>query len=358
EIQEITENSSDAKVTFKLEKEIDLPNIIYASITLGEDKLLIHGYDMRDKTACPINLYDLNLNLIKSYSLPVGQGPGDISQMTFLFIKENLIYAIDLQNFRICIFEPDANMKLLKINRLKEPIFLPYLSEDFNYIAFSKSQWLSNHKYRYDIFWAKFPSWENSYKFDEIISDIKHDKNKREILGEDPFVDYFFKNNYFYALDMTRYILTKTGLNSGKAEKKRVNVKPIKINVDVAEEERIIKLLMGSRANRDEYTLAEYLVPTSWMIPLGKGFAVIRRHNFEQEKAGEVEVEADYFDYDLHMIGKIKMPYFFRYNSFRFPGLSYYKAYTGNYFFTIEDSDENWKLKKWYVDESKIPPNP
>jgi hypothetical protein len=88
------------------------------------------------------------------------------------------------------------------------------------------------------------------------------------------------------------------------------------------------------------------------MIPLRKGFAIIRRHNFEQYKDGEVE--ADYFDYDLNMIGKIKMPYFYRYNSFRYPGYGYYKYYTGNYLFTIEDTDENWKLKKWYVDESKI----
>ena len=354
EIQEINENSSDAKVTFTLEREIELPNINYACMSLGKDNLLISGYNMLDKTTCPINLYDLNLNLIKSYSLPIGQGPGDISQMSFLYIVENLIYAIDLQNLRICIFDTNANMKLLKINRLKELIFLPYLSEDFNYIAFSKMEWIKSQKIRCPIYWAKFPSWEAPCKVDEIISNNKIDKNKKLIFGEYPYVDYFFKNNYLYTLDMGQYILTKTELNSGKAEKKRVNFKPIKINVDVAEKERIIKMLMGTRENPVEYTLADSLVPTSWMIPLGKGFAVIRRHNFEQDKAGEVDVEADYFDYDLNMIGKIKIPYFFRYNSFRFPGLSYYKAYTGNYFFTIEDSDENWKLKKWLVDESKI----
>jgi hypothetical protein len=151
---------------------------------------------------------------------------------------------------------------------------------------------------------------------------------------------------------MTRYILTKTEINTRKAKKKRVNFKPIKLNVNVPEKERIIKMLMGRRANPNRYILSENLVPTSWMIPLGKGFAVIRRHNFEQDKDGEVE--ADYFDYNLNMIGKIKMPYFFRYNSFRYPGLSNYKYYTSNYLFTIEDTDENWKLKKWYVDESKI----
>ncbi len=352
EIQEITENSSDAKVTFNLEREIDLPNIINASMALWGDNLLINGYDMRDKKICPINIYDLNLNLIKSYSIPFGQGPGDISDMTFFFINENLIYAIDLQNFRICIFDFNANMKLIKINRLKEPIFLPCLSENFNYIAFSKIEWIKNQKIRCPIYCAKFPSLENPCKFDEVMSNNKLDKNKRLILGEDPFVDYFFKNNYLYTLDMGRYIITKTELNSGKVEKKRVNFEPIKINVDVSEKERIIKMLRGRRANPNEYTLPENLVPTSWMIPLGKGFAVIRRHNFEQDKDGDVE--ADYFDYDLNMIGKIKMPYFFRYNSFRSPGYGYFKAYAGNYLFTIEDTDENWKLKKWYVDESKI----
>ncbi|MCX6579702.1 MAG: hypothetical protein NT166_05905 [Candidatus Aminicenantes bacterium] len=307
---------------------------------------------MRDKKICPINIYDLNLNLIKSYSIPLGQGPGDISDLAFLFIYQNLLYAIDLQNYRISIFDFNANMKLIKINRLKEPIFLPYLSEDSNYIAFSKMEWIPNQKYRYPIYYAKFPSLENPRKFNEVISSVHFDDKDRLILGEDPFVDYFIKNNYLYILDMGRYILSKTGLNSGKAEKIRVDFKPIKINVDASENERIIKLLMGRRANPNEYALPESLVPTSWMIPLGKGFAVIRRHNFEQDKDGDVE--ADYFDYDLNMIGKIKMPYFFRYNSFRFPGLSNYKAYAGNYLFTIEDNDENWKLKKWYVDESKI----
>jgi hypothetical protein len=216
-------------------------------------------------------------------------------------------------------------------------------------------EWIRRSKedvYRYAIYYAKFPSLKNPYKFDEIISHVKYDKNRRLILGENPYVDYFFKNNYLYSLDMCRYILTKTELNSLKAEKIRVDFKPIIINVNASEKERIIKMLMGRQANPNEYALPESYVPTSWMIPLGKGFAVIRRHNFEQDQDGEVE--ADYFDYDLNMIGKIKMPYFFRYNSFRFPGLSNYKVYAGNYLFTIEDTDENWKLKKWYVDESKV----
>jgi hypothetical protein len=355
EIQEITENKSDAKVTFTLEREIDLPNIILASMALCRDKLLINGYDIRDKKTCSINIYDLKLNLIKSYSIPFGQGPGDISTMTFLFINENLIYAIDIQNFRISSFDFNENMKLININRLKEPIYLPCLTENSNYIAFSKMEWIRRSKedvYRYAIYYAKFPSLKNPYKFDEIISHVKYDKNRRLILGENPYVDYFFKNNYLYSLDMCRYILTKTELNSLKAEKIRVDFKPIIINVNASEKERIIKMLMGRQANPNEYALPESYVPTSWMIPLGKGFAVIRRHNFEQDQDGEVE--ADYFDYDLNMIGKIKMPYFFRYNSFRFPGLSNYKVYAGNYLFTIEDTDENWKLKKWYVDESKV----
>jgi len=352
EIQEITENRSDAKVTFNLEREIDFPNIIIVSMDLCGDNLLINGLDIRNKKTFQINIYDLNLNLIKSYFIPWGQGPGDISDAAFLFIDENLIYAIDNQNLRISIFDFNANMKLIKINRLEDYIFLPRFSENFNYIAFSKIEWIKNQKVRCPIYCAKFPSWENPCKFDEVLSKNMFDINNRNILGEDPFVDYFFKNNYLYTLNMGRYILTKTEINTGKAKKKRVNFKPIKFNVNVSEKERIIKMLRGRRANPNEYILSENLVPTSWMIPLGKGFAIIRRHNFEQDKDGEIE--ADYFDYDLNMIGKIKMPYFFRYNSFRFPGFGYYQFYTSNYLFTIEDTDENWMLKKWYVDESKI----
>jgi hypothetical protein len=351
-IQEITENRSDAKVTFNLEREIDLPNINFASMDLCGDNLLIDGYDIRDNKVCPIHVYDLNLNLKKSYFIPWGQGPGDISDAAFLFINENLIYAIDNQNLRISIFDFSENMKLIKINRLKDVIFLPRFSENFNYIAFSKIEQMKNWKTRCPIYCAKFPSWENTCKLDEVISDRMFDENHREILGEAPFVDYFFKSNYLYTLDMRQYILTKTEINTRKAKKKRVNFKPIKFNVNVSEKERIIKMIRGRLANPIRYILPEILVPTSWMIPLGKGFAVIRRHNFEQDKDGEVE--ADYFDYDLNMIGKIKMPYFFRYNSFRFPGLSYYKYYTSNYLYTIDDTDEIWKLQKWYVDESKI----
>jgi hypothetical protein len=352
EIQEITENRSVAKLTFNLEREIDLPNIIYASIDLCGENLLINGLDIRNKKNFQINIYDLNLNLIKSYFIPWGQGPGDLSDASFLFIDENLIYAIDNQNRRISIFDFKANMKLIKINRLKDIIFLPRFSDNFNYIAFSKIEWIKNQKVKCPIYCAKFPSWDNPCKFDEVLSENMFDINNRLILGEEPFVDYFFENNYLYTLDMGRYILTKTEINTGKSKKKRVNFKPIKFNINVSEKERIIKMLRGRRANPNEYILSENLVPTSWMIPLGKGFAIIRRHNFEQDNVGEIE--ADYFDYDLNMIGKIKMPYFFRYNSFRSPGFGYYQSYTSNYLFTIEDTDENWKLKKWYVDESKI----
>lgn len=354
EIHDIAENRAQAKVTFNLERKIELPNIIFASVEINGELLLISGLNMLNRETCPVNIYDLNLNLKESYFLRFGQGPADISTMTFFFLDKNLLRAIDLQNLKISIFDLNASLKFINTSRLKGIFYLPRVSENSDYIAFSGMDWTENQKINCPIYCAKFPSLDDSRKIDEVTSGNIYDEKKRSILGKDPFVDYFFKNGYLYSLDMQRYIVTKTEINTGKAKKIRVNFAPITLSLNVSEEERIIKELRGRKATLNEYTVSENLVPTSWMVPLGKGFAIIRRQNFEQEKVGEVEVEADYFDYDLNLIGKIKIPYFFRYNSFRSPGINYYQYYSNNSFFTIEDTDDKWILKKWQVDESEI----
>ena len=94
----------------------------------------------------------------------------------------------------------------------------------------------------------------------------------------------------------------------------------------------------------------EQLWPACWLLSLGEGgIAVGRCSHYDTER--KEDITADYFDRDLNLLGKIKIPYFKRWNE---PGQGQLDAdwrfmFRGDRLFTLEErNEENW-IVRWDV---------
>jgi hypothetical protein len=95
------------------------------------------------------------------------------------------------------------------------------------------------------------------------------------------------------------------------------------------------------------FDLTEELFPASWMTQVGDGIAVARCENYDPDIKGPVP--ADYFDKDLNYLGKIELPYFFKWNH---PDTGQYHAYINFYskdgklyFLETRDDDDYWIVR-------------
>jgi hypothetical protein len=97
--------------------------------------------------------------------------------------------------------------------------------------------------------------------------------------------------------------------------------------------------------------LTEEIQPVSWTVPLERGFAVIKRKGYTTGCRGLVD--ADYFDYELNLMGKTKIPCFyqiFKLKRLRFPAT--YLYHDGYLYLMYEDEEkEEYYLEKWKVEE-------
>jgi hypothetical protein len=103
-----------------------------------------------------------------------------------------------------------------------------------------------------------------------------------------------------------------------------------------------------------KFVFTDYVLPTSWMVPLGKGFAVIRRYGYSRQCNGMVE--ADYFNYNLEMLGKIKIPCFNRIFDLTLYVIPRTAAYRNGYLYLVskqidKDDDDLYIVEKWQVQE-------
>jgi len=109
-----------------------------------------------------------------------------------------------------------------------------------------------------------------------------------------------------------------------------------------------LKSQSGSlRLNRK--VLSDTVQPASWMVPLGKGLVVVRRYSYDTGCEGMVK--ADYFSYDLEMMGKVKIPCFWFIFQLRddFHAKSF--KYRDGYLYLIKETEDDFRLEKWLVKE-------
>ena len=172
-------------------------------------------------------------------------------------------------------------------------------------------------------------------------------------IGDYHQFDYFAKGEDVYILDMKEYILYRFRPDGTLIHSVRVDVE--KVPVPDSKREQWINEHYGEhKQSPAKFAFTDYVLPASWMLPLGKGFAVIRRYGYSRRCNGMVE--ADYFNYNLEMLGKIKIPCFNRIFDLTLYVLPRTAAYRGGYLYLVskktdKGDDESYILEKWQVQE-------
>jgi hypothetical protein len=335
-----------------LEKSVSFLDISYPSIFSNNEFIYIYGFGKESdagKEKVRINKYDVALNLLSVVYIPVGQGPGDLGAGPVFSGCGDQVYVSDNTQRRISVFDSDLNY--MKLYNTKNHLYSTQMSTDGSFLVCAMNR--ENHRPQsrmerlLDCCRLTLPDLDKTRLLTHGPFSPFDEHTKKIIVGKEPGYHFFLKNNHFYYLDMAAYEITKISMD-GKIQKKiKVNTTPAK--VPEAKRAEWLKAQLG-RANLpilDKCSLTDTIQPASWMIPLEKGFAVIRRNSYDTDCDGPVQ--ADYFNYNLDPICKTDFPCFTHIFTLRRDFFPRSVLYAQNALYTIIDTPTDYKLKKWKI---------
>ena len=352
DIEEVILNPKNdfVNVEFKKEKSVLFTKISYGRLFIYNDRLngkadiYVYGYDSGRKQKLVTKKYDNNLNLISTKAFPFGQGPGDVGTGTTFCQVGDYIYGPDSVIRRVNIF--DKNFNYLKF----EKVIAPY-----NSTAFSKD---GNYFFGFDI--KEVPEGYTHYFVRSTFPGLKKkrifcvgtfwiwNEHKKYILGSHPLVSFFLKKERIYFLNPSEYMIVLFDMNGNKLKQVRLNVSKRKVPKE-KKKEWLFEQLGNYGVKKCD--LANEIQPASWAIPLEKGFVVIRRNDYSTVCRGMVE--ADYFDYELNLMGKTGVPCFYRIFQIKSSLMPDTYHYQDGYLYLIYENEEaeEFYLEKWKVEE-------
>lgn len=334
------------------EKSIFIKNINFPSIYLEGGHVIAHGFSLESRREYIFYTYDRNLDLMGEKRFAVGQGPGELGGAPFFFPVGERIYVPDNTQRRINIF--DRNFNFIKFVKVGFALNSPIFSKDGKYFIFVT--WQSGRygpNSSFSVYISTFPGLKKKLlhpfpEFDCILED------KKEFIVDIGAIHYFLKNDKIYLLDKDNYVITIRD-TIGQIEKQvRIDVEKIPTG---SMEDNWLKEQMGINKHlsriRLRLRLSDYVQPCAWMIPLEKGFVVIRKKGYSVSCRGLVD--ADYFDYNLNMLGKVKFPCFNEIFRIRLQIFLQYADVGGKDLYLLNSietgNDEVIALEKWHISE-------
>jgi len=343
----LKDNSKFIDLQWRQEKSTDISDVNFAYFYLGPGTVNAYGYSTRLSQCQVLKIYDRDLNLNSEKFFNLGEGPGDVGGAATFFTTGNYTYAADHQQRRVNIFDKD--LKFVKFVKTPGAFFSPDFINDGKLFIATRYEELKPGIVSYHINLISFPNFETKKLI--TLGPIKRfDKNRKLIIGAIPQFHYFHRDGKIYFINMETYQIAMFDLSGKPVKRVRVEVEKIPVPSDLRM--TWLKEQVDSRI-LNRVSLVDFVQPASWMIPLGKGFVVIRRNSYSTSCAGLAD--ADYFDYDLHLLGKVKFPCFYPIYLFSSAYLPRSFAYTNGYVYLItqdlKETDEDINLEKWKVVE-------
>ncbi|MGE5342123.1 MAG: hypothetical protein ACM3SY_11670 [Candidatus Omnitrophota bacterium] len=193
---------------------------------------------------------------------------------------------------------------------------------------------------------TKFPSFERKQVHEYGPVNIHE-----PIIAKEPGFDYFYseKTGWVYVLNMAEYRIMAFDLK-GKMVK-QIKVKTKKIKLSHEDQFKYVEDYLTNWGVRNHYKFCETVQPASLMVPFEKGFVVIRRIDWRLHNDSGF-ADGDLFDYHLNLLGKVKIPEFYRcYYIYTMLPSPHTSCYFNGYFYLVKETDEDYILEKWKVVE-------
>ncbi|MGE5343594.1 MAG: hypothetical protein ACM3SY_19165 [Candidatus Omnitrophota bacterium] len=334
-----------ANVRFTLKKRLEISYIGYPRIAVSpyQDKIIIYGLSTKkeEESRLVAQMYNKNLEFINERLFHFGQGPGDAAAFNVFSFSEDKILMSENSNTRVSIYNSNWDLVDIKKHRLSLDSF--EISENGTIFIIGERHWDDKWDY-YSLRLGSIPSFEIKTFF-TAGPFILH-KNKKTIWGELTEYSWFYRNKEIYVLDCGKYRILKFDSSGRKLKDVQFIVKKIKTDHSL-DNEYFVQNNIQQYIKR--FRFSDTVDPAASIIPLSKGFVVVRRYSYLADCSDMIV--GDYFSKDLKHIGKVKIPCFEsalqihggrRNESFKYDN--------GFLYLVLSREDSDW-IEKWEVHE-------
>lgn len=323
-------------------KSVAIEGVKYCNVFLYKEKVMVSGFGpVVGVQHVLVRAFDKKFNLLHEYHLPIGEGPGDVGQGPHFFTVGDLIYAADNTQQRVNVFDGGFNFK--KFVRI--PSYPPVTFLD-NGKAFLATKWKEiKDKTQYIVELVSFPEIRRK-PFHYFDPGPIFDGNGKLLIGVRPMLYYFSKRiggqDRIYVLNEKTYQAYIYDLDGQLLKSLHVELEPRP--VPAGKRKQWVEVQV-SRALRPRVKLAKHIQPATYMLPLSKGIAVIWRPGYGRECNGQTD--AHYFSYDLELLGKVKIPCFFR--IFKIWDTYFTRSFKTDdkHLYVTREANEGFVLEKW-----------
>jgi hypothetical protein len=350
----VKENSRSLDLGWELEKSVTVSGVNYPSLFLNRGKLHVSGFGGKDKTGYEmivVERFSRDLESLAKKYIPTGQGPGDLGAGPRFSGGGGFIYVSDNTQRRISVFTED--LEYVKMHTIKWSIYAAEFSEDGTWFlcSLSRSKWTDKGYIRLkDISLFTYPGLTKMLLEEHGPYNAMDPATKKVVIGKTAGYHFFHRDDTIYFIDMGTYRIAKYDIKGQLLKHIRVEVEEKKVPPSKKREWLIAQ--HGNSRNLHRFDMTDVIQPASWMVPLGKGFIVVRRNSYETDCEGMVE--GDYFSYDLEMKGKVRVPCFWFIFQLRGDFHSKSFKYIDGYLYLLADKEDDFKLEKWKITEPGV----
>jgi len=344
------DEQKNADARFVLEKSVEADFIAYARITVSpwQDKIILYGLSADDnkKQMLVAQTYDKTLRFIGGKTFFFGQGPGDVGNFNMISIGKDRIFISENSNDRVSIYSNDWTYQTSLRHRVEVDAFEIFDNGKIFIGPLIIGE--KNNRFAYSFLLGFIPGFKTKHLFttDPFFLHADSGNSPKLLIGGDDEYSSFYNNNEAFILICDKYRILKF---IGSGEKLRdIVVKVPVIKTDHSRRDEYLKEL-GFSKERNPFEVNDTVNPAITMIPLMKGFVVLRRHEFASA-CGD-GIEADYFSYQLEYLGKTKVPCsskLLRYITGRTHECA---KYDNGFLYLIDEKEESITIEKWKVME-------
>jgi len=344
----IPENTTPLNLVPQIVKSVNISDTLYPHVSNDSQLVYLYGISSaKGPEKIVLRIFDDRLNPVREKFFSPGQGPGDLGGGSHFFPMRDFIYVPDNTLLKVNIF--DKNLEFVRFENLPGYLPITMIKEGKYFIG---TRWEYNRARSEDTYTTQLVTFPRMKKTTIHILGpiITKTTQKKSIFAEQPEFYYFYRHHknidMIYYINMKSYRIIQYDFDGNIIKKIRVNV-----DIKRVPPEKKMEWLVEQtgRMHLHRKTLTDWVQPAARVVPLEKGFVVVRRKDYSMDCEGMVE--GDYFNYDLEMLGKVQFPCYFwikRVNSGYFNRSV--TSFGGHLYLASEKGDEYF-LEKWKLNE-------
>ncbi len=342
-----------ADVIFTFKSSVKTGFIAYPELNVSQkqDIVVLFGEYKEEgkKSTLLVKTYTHDLRLTGEKQFKFGQGPGDVGNNNRISVTEKNFLVSENSNRRVSVYDHNWNLRSIEKHKQNNINNSFYLYDNGKYFLISIREWLPDYYSKYIFMMGTFPGFKTKTYYVTTPYSIRMKDGgvfKFPIDGPISF-SYFFKNKEIFLLRSDRYQLLKFDISGKKL--KDIIVDVVKETTDRSRLDEFLKDQSWYKS-RNQFTLSDTVNPAAIVIPLNKGFVVVRRKN-QYSTYCEGTNEGDYFSYQLEYLGKVNVPCFYQILDL-LPIVNVINlGYADGYLYLLKEIDEEFSIEKWEVKE-------